>query len=62
MQQSIKELSLEIIRKMPDTSTLDDIMESLWVQKKIMIGREQIEAGQGITHEEAKKHLSKWLK
>ncbi len=62
MQKSIKELSLEIIKKMPDSTTLDDIMETLWVQKKIITGREQIKAGQGISHEDAKRRLKKWLK
>lgn len=59
MQQNVKEFSLEIIKKMPDSSTIDDIMETLWVQKKIITGREQIKAGQGISHKEAKKRLSK---
>lgn len=62
MQQSVKELSLEIIKNLPDSSTIDDIMETLWVQKKIITGRDQIKTGQGIPHDEAKKRLKKWLK
>ncbi len=60
--QTVKELSLEAIQKLPDTCSLDDIMEILWVQKKILMGQEQIESGRGISHKAAKKRLGKWLK
>lgn len=60
--QTVKEMSLETIKKLPDSCSLDDIMEVLWLQKKILLGQEQLKAGQGISHTEAKKRLEKWLK
>jgi hypothetical protein len=59
---TIKEMTLETIKKLPDSCSLDDIMEILWVQKKILLGQQQLKSGQGITHKEAKKQLEKWLK
>lgn len=59
---TIKEMTLETIKKLPDSCSLDDIMEILWVQKKILLGQQQLKSGQGIAHEEAKKQLEKWLK
>ena len=51
---TIKEMTLETIKKLPDSCSLDDIMEILWVQKKILLGQQQLKSGQGIPHEEAK--------
>ncbi len=60
--QTVKNLTIETIQKLPDSCSLDDIMEILWVQKKILVGQEQIKSGKGISHEQAKKRLEKWLK
>jgi len=60
--QKFKQITHKLIEKLPDDVSLDDIMEALRVQKKILTGREQIHAGMGITHEEAKRRLEKWLK
>ncbi len=59
--QTVKELSIATIQKLPDTCSLEDIMEILWVQKKILTGQKQIELGQGISHKKAKEQLEKWL-
>lgn len=59
---TIKERTLEVIRQLPDACSFDDVMEALWVQRKIFIGQEQIKDGKGIPHEEVKQRLEKWLK
>ena len=60
--QTVKEPTVDIIKKLPDDSTIYDIMEALWVRKKILIGQQQIKDGRWVTNEEAKKRLEKWLK
>lgn len=62
MPTTVKEMSLDAIKKLPDDSTIDDIMETLYVQRKILIGQDEIDAGKGIPHDEAMKRLDKWLK
>ena len=47
---------------MPENSTLEDIMESLYVKQKILKGQKQLESGQYYTHEEAKEIMAEWLK
>jgi len=47
---------------MPENSTLEDIMESLYVKQKILKGKKQLETGQFYTHEEAKGIMKEWLK
>ncbi len=59
---NVKEAVLEMVGKMPNDATIDDIMEELYVRQKIEIGLRQLDAGQSVSHEEAKARLAKWLK
>ena len=60
--QNVKEATIDIIKSLPEPCTLDDIMEVLWLRKKILIGQKELLSGQGVTHEDAKKRLEKWLR
>ena len=56
---TIKESVISIVKDMPENSTLEDIMESLYVKQKILKGKKQLETGQFYTHEEARERLLK---
>ena len=58
----IKEEVISLVKKMPENSTIEDIIEHLYVKQKILKGQKQLEAGQFYTHEEAKEILNEWLK
>lgn len=53
---------LETIQDMPEEFSVDELMERLLILQKIEEGKQQIQAGQFYTEEEAKKKLEKWLK
>ncbi len=55
--QTIKEGVISLVQNLPDGSTLDDIMEQLYVQQKILKGQKQLETGQFYTYEEAKEMM-----
>lgn len=57
-----KELAKQVIDTLPEDADLDQIMQALYVTRKFHKGLQEIEEGKGITHEEAKRHLEKWLK
>lgn len=59
---TIKESVISIVKDMPENSTLEDIMESLYVKQKILKGQKQLEEGQFYTHEEAKEIMKEWIK
>ncbi|MBU0568751.1 hypothetical protein KJ693_08865 [bacterium] len=59
---AIKETVISLVKKLPENSTLEDIMEHLYVQQKILKGQKQLETGQFYTHEEAKEIMKEWLK
>ncbi len=66
MTSNLKEEIIELIKKLPENATIDDIMYHLYVKKKIIAGVEEIEHGKVIPHEQvmenAKKRLEQWLK
>ena len=57
-----KEAVISLVKKLPENSTLEDIMEHLYVKQKILKGQKQLEKGQFYTHEEAKQIMEEWLK
>jgi len=59
---TIKEEVISLVQKLPENSTLEDIMEHLYVKQKILKGQRQLEAGQFYTHQEAKEIMKEWLK
>ena len=57
-----KQEVISLVKKLPENSTLEDIMEHLYVKQKILKGQKQLETGQFYTHEEAKEIMEAWLK
>ncbi|MEX0718984.1 MAG: hypothetical protein WD066_20485 [Planctomycetaceae bacterium] len=58
---STKEAVMELIQRLPDDVTVDEIMEELYARRKIVEGLRQLDAGQGIPHEEVKARLARWF-
>jgi predicted transcriptional regulator len=58
---SIKEEIIKIIKDMPETITIEDVMQRLYVRAKIEAGLKELDEGKGIPHEEAMERMSKWL-
>ncbi|HJH28231.1 MAG TPA: hypothetical protein C5S51_00820 [Methanosarcinaceae archaeon] len=51
----IKEYAINLINKMPNHATWDDIMYELYVKKKLATALKAAEGGQVISHEDVKK-------
>ena len=66
MTSNLKEEIIALIKKLPEDTTIDDIMYHLYVKKKILAGIKDIDEGKVIPHEQvmenAKKRLEQWLK
>jgi predicted transcriptional regulator len=56
-ESSVKERVLEAVRELPDDATVEEAMERLYVLAKIQKKLEQAEAGQTVSHEEAKHRI-----
>jgi hypothetical protein len=55
-----KDLVIDMIRRLPDDATLADIMAELYFRQKVDKGLQQLDAGEGIEHEEVKRQLAPW--
>ena len=55
--QSVKESARQLIDHLPDQATWDDIMYEMYVKQKIESGIKAADAGQLVSHEEAKQQL-----
>lgn len=56
-EPKVKERVLEAVRELPDDATVGDAMERLYFLAKIEKGLQQAEAGNTMSHEEAKRRL-----
>lgn len=59
-ETSVKEKVLKAVEELPADVTFGDVMERLYFLYKVEEGLRQVEAGEGIPHEEVKKRLKKW--
>jgi hypothetical protein len=51
----------ELLRRLPDDSSLEDIQYHLYVLEKVRTGLEVADTQGGIPQEEAESRLSRWL-
>lgn len=56
-----KEQVLEMIRSLPENSTVDDIMEELYFRMQVDRGLTELDEEKGIPHQDVRNRLSKWL-
>ena len=55
--QTAKQAAKQIIERLPEQASWDDIMYELYVKQKIELGLDAIEHGRSVSHEEAKLRL-----
>jgi hypothetical protein len=58
--QTAKEEILEILKQVPDNSTLEEIQYHLYVRQKINRGIKDVEEGRIITQDEMERRMAKW--
>ncbi len=56
-----KQAVIQMIERLPDDASVEDIMAELYFRQKVDDGIRQLDAGEGIDHQEAKQRLDKWL-
>ena len=56
-ESTIKERVLDAVRDLPEDTTVEEAMERLYFLAKIEEGLRQADAGQTVSHEEAKQRI-----
>jgi len=59
--QSAKQEVIELLKRLPDDSTLEEIQYHLYVRQKVQRGLRDVKEGRIYTQEEAEKRMGKWL-
>ncbi len=58
--QSLKQTSIEIIKNLPESSSLEEIMYKLNLTAQVMEGLQDEQTGKTISTEELLKKIDKW--
>ena len=56
-----KQEVMELLKDLPDTSTLEEIQYHLYVRQKVQRGIQDVEEGRIYTQEEVEKRMGKWV-
>lgn len=56
----IKELVMEVTSTLPDTATIDDIIEAIYIRLKVEEGIKDAETNKGLSTEELIEEIKKW--
>lgn len=56
-----KRAVIEMIQRLPDDVSVTEIMGALAFRQRVDRGLLQLDAGEGVEHDEAKRRLGKWL-
>ena len=59
---TVKDIAKNVVDSLPQKATIDDIIHALYVHAKFQHGEHEIRQKKGISHEDAKKRLRKWVK
>jgi len=61
MMLTTKQEVMELLKDLPDTSTLEEIQYHLYVRQKVQRGIQDVEEGKIYTQEEVEKRMEKWV-
>lgn len=56
-----KELAVQALREMPDSVTLEEIGEELAILAALRKGKQALDEGRVVSHEEVKRRSATWL-
>jgi predicted transcriptional regulator len=59
--KTVKKNVEQMLQNLPNNSAIEDIQYRLYILDKISKGQQDIRDGKGISHQEAKARLSKWI-
>ncbi len=60
--RTTKQQMLRVIESLPDDAGIEEAIERLYVLHQIQIGIAAADAGQTVSHEEARRLMARWLK
>ncbi len=62
MPKGTKQAVLKMIERMPEKSSVEDIMYELYFRQRVDRGLKELAAGKTISHKQVKRSIAKWRK
>jgi predicted transcriptional regulator len=59
--QTAKQEVQELLQKLPDDATLEDIQYYIYVKQKIALGLADVRAGRVLSQEQVERRFERWL-
>jgi len=59
--ETIKDSVIQMIHRMPDNISVQDIMAELYFRQKVDAGLQALDEGRGKEHKAVKERMKKWL-
>ena len=57
----VKQQAIELIERLPENVTLEDIMEELFFKLQVDAALKELDEGKGIPHGDVERRMAKWL-
>ncbi|MEX2173494.1 MAG: hypothetical protein WD872_03975 [Pirellulaceae bacterium] len=57
----LRERLLEVVESLPDNVDLDELIEKLYLLKRLEVAEEELAAGSTLDHAEVEKRFAPWL-
>ena len=57
-----KQAILQVLDQLPEEVDVDELLDRIILMEKIQEAEQRFAAGEGVSHEEAKQRLERWLK
>ena len=61
MSVSVKEIAMNVMESLPDDVSWDELQCQHYVREVVEESDKEFQAGLGVSHEDAKRQLKKWL-
>lgn len=59
---SSKKTALNLIEKMPENASLEQIMYGLFFRQRVDRGLDELDKGKTVTHDEVRRSVARWLR
>jgi predicted transcriptional regulator len=60
LDRSTKDQVRALLDRLPDDCTVEDVQYGLFLLEKIRMGKEAINRGEGVSHEEVERQVQQW--
>ncbi len=62
MATSTKEAALRMIQRLPESTSLEEMMYELYFRQRVENGIRELDSGKTVSHNDLKRSLAQWLR